>query len=59
MKTTLAAEYRARITELRHEGFTVKCVKGKKASDNLYVLTEPRPLAFDPVIKGQEVFVWE
>lgn len=41
MQTTLAAEYRARMTELRKQGYVITCQKSKKASDNLYTLFEP------------------
>lgn len=43
MQTTLAAEYRARMTELRKDGFVILCTKGKQASDNVYQMTEPEP----------------
>ncbi len=38
MKTSLAAEYRARISELRDKGWDIKCIKGKPASENTYYL---------------------
>lgn len=41
MQTTLAAEYRARMTELRKEGYQILLQRGKKASDNAYLLIEP------------------
>lgn len=41
MRTELAAEYRARITELRHEGFTIVCIRGKTPSENSYSMTLP------------------
>jgi hypothetical protein len=41
MQTTLAAEYRARITELRKDGFVITCEKGKRPSENIYRMTEP------------------
>lgn len=40
MQTTLAAEYRARMTELRREGYGVVLERGKKASENRYTLVE-------------------
>lgn len=40
MRTTLAAEYRARITELRHEGYRVDFKRGATPSENLYTLVE-------------------
>ena len=39
MQTTLACEYRARITELRKKGFNILCIRGKSPSDNVYELT--------------------
>lgn len=41
MQTTLAAEYRARISELRREGYVIYCEKGRTASANTYTLVEP------------------
>lgn len=41
MQTTLAAEYRARISEMRRLGFSITCCKGKTASENTYILSEP------------------
>ena len=41
LNTTLAAEYRARMSELRKNGYVITCEQGKQASDNLYVLVEP------------------
>jgi hypothetical protein len=41
MQTTLAAEYRARISELRKRGYSIVCIKGKRASENMYVMSEP------------------
>lgn len=54
LQTTLAAEYRARMTELRHEGYTIRCykIKGKGPSENVYWLTEP--VKFEA--SGQAVF---
>jgi hypothetical protein len=43
MQTTLAAEYRARISELRRQGFVITCTKGKRASDNVYRLEPVQP----------------
>jgi len=34
-------EFRARATELRHEGYQVICERAKKPSDNLYTLIPP------------------
>ena len=41
MQTTLAAEYRARMTDLRHEGYVITLERGKTASNNRYTLIEP------------------
>lgn len=41
MGTTLAAEYRARLSEMRRDGYRIECVKGKHPSENTYHLTEP------------------
>lgn len=43
MQTTLAAEYRARISELRHQGYVIVCEKGKRASENVYRLEPAQP----------------
>lgn len=40
LNTTLAAEYRARITELRHSGHVVILERGKTPSENVYRLFE-------------------
>ena len=34
-------EFRARATELRHQGYRIECVRAEKASDNIYVLSAP------------------
>lgn len=34
-------EFRARATELRRQGYRIDCVKAKKPSENLYVLSAP------------------
>jgi hypothetical protein len=39
MQTTLAAEYRARMSEMRKEGHVIQFIRGKTPSDNLYILT--------------------
>lgn len=41
MQTTLAAEYRARMTDLRKKGYVFLLERGKQPSDNLYIMTEP------------------
>lgn len=43
LNTTLAAEYRARISELRKHGFVITCTKAKTPSENTYVMFEPDP----------------
>ena len=34
-------EFRARATELRRQGYTITCTKGKRPSENLYTFQEP------------------
>lgn len=34
-------EARARFTELRRQGYTITCTKGKKPSENTYTLSQP------------------
>lgn len=46
-------EVRARFTELRREGYTITCTKGKTASENLYTLEDQRP-DMKPVTFGYE-----
>ncbi len=42
MQTTLGCEYRARMTELRHKGYTITCkINRKQPTRNEYVLIEP------------------
>ena len=41
LQTTLAAEYRARMTDLRKHGFTILCQKGKTPSENTYTMIAP------------------
>lgn len=41
LQTRLAAEYRARMTDLRKKGFTITLERGKQPSDNLYRLIPP------------------
>jgi hypothetical protein len=43
MATTLGCEYRARISELRREGFRIVCEKGKRPSENRYTLLPSQP----------------
>lgn len=38
LQTTLAAEYRARMTDLRREGHQIVFKRGTKPSENLYTL---------------------
>lgn len=40
MQTTLAAEYRARMTDLRHQGYVIAFERGKTPSENKYFLIE-------------------
>ena len=54
MQTTLAAEYRARISELRREGYSIECqINRKSPSENVYRLTEPTRFERN----GQAVFL--
>lgn len=41
LSTQLAAEYRARMTDLRKNGFMIICEKGKRPSDNTYTMIAP------------------
>lgn len=41
MKTTLAAEYRARMSDLRKKGYVFMLERGKIASENIYTMVEP------------------
>jgi len=41
LNTTLAAEYRARMSEARRDGMTITFKRGKTPSDNEYRLYEP------------------
>ncbi len=41
LQTKLAAEYRARMTDLRKQGFTITLERGKRPSDNLYRICPP------------------
>lgn len=41
MQTTLACEYRARMTDLRKQGYQFILRRGKIASANEYVMVEP------------------
>lgn len=43
LQTTLAAEYRARMTDLRKQGFVITCEKGPTASENRYTMVAPDP----------------
>ena len=44
LNTTLAAEYRARMTDLRKHGYVFTCHRRKPASINTYVMSEPTPV---------------
>jgi hypothetical protein len=39
-------EFRARVTELRRQGFVIVCEKAKRPSDNVYRLLESQPGLF-------------
>lgn len=41
LQTSLAAEYRARFTELRRDGYSIVLERGKRPSENIYRFTEP------------------
>lgn len=41
LQTRLAAEYRARMTDLRKQGFTITLERGKRPSDNTYHICPP------------------
>lgn len=41
LKHPCGYECRARFTELRREGYTITCEKGKTASENVYRLMPP------------------
>jgi len=43
LNTYLAAEYRARMTDLRHDGFMIVYRRGKSPSENLYTLEPSQP----------------
>jgi hypothetical protein len=53
--TTLAAEYRARMTELRRDGYGIELVRGKRPENNLYILHEKEELLFDK--NGQRLII--
>lgn len=42
LNTQLAAEYRARMTDLRHDGFVIAFERGKRPSENVYRLVETK-----------------
>ncbi len=42
MQTNLACEYRARLSDLRRDGWTITCERGKTPSENLYTLVETK-----------------
>jgi len=41
LQTSFASEYRARITELRREGYTVTCQRSKRPGENVYTMIPP------------------
>jgi hypothetical protein len=53
LNTLYAAEYRARFSDLRREGYIINCIRGENPSNNIYELIEP--LKFDN--SGQGSFV--
>ena len=55
LKSDLAAEYRARISNLRGEGYRIECTKNKKPSLNTYTLIPEPKIITDP--NGQGVFL--
>lgn len=53
--TALAAEYRARMTDLRKEGYRINLVRGASPANNLYILQEKEELVFDK--NGQRLII--
>lgn len=51
LNTSLAAEYRARMTDLRHAGYKITFERGKTPSENLYTLIEQRP---QPIFNSED-----
>ena len=47
LSTTLAAEYRARFTDLRKEGWIIAFERGNRPSENVYRLRRPAPVQED------------
>lgn len=43
MRSTLAAEYRARMSELRQKGFVITVQRGTIPSENVYTMECPDP----------------
>ena len=41
LKNPWGYEFRARATELRKEGYSIVCTKGKRPSENVYTLSDP------------------
>ena len=46
MQTTLGAEYRARMTDLRRAGYTIRYERGDTPSQNTYQMWRPGELKF-------------
>lgn len=56
LATSLAAEYRARFTDLRRDGYRIECVRHPESpSKNLYVLHEKEEMVFEKT--GQRLIV--
>ena len=51
LNTQFCAEYRARFSELRREGYIINCLRGTKPSLNIYELKEP--IQFDSLGQGK------
>lgn len=59
LKTSLAAEYRARMSDLRRDGYDITCtINAKEPSENIYMLIEPQkhPLKLETVLDKQSYF---
>lgn len=47
LQTNLAAEYRARISDLRREGYDITCTISPTPSENIYMLINPNQAKID------------
>jgi hypothetical protein len=54
LETTLAAEYRARMTDLRHEGYRIEFTRGATPGENLYTLLPRSAVPMKTVVFGYE-----